>query len=384
MASDEENFYGAGERAININHRGMRLNSYNAPWYGYSYGASNLNITVPFVLSSKPYGIYFENTYPGYFDFGYSNSNIFEYGISGGQFSYFIINGNSFPEILTHYVDLTGHQPLPPRWTLGYLQSRFGYQSQNEAQQVVNTFQDREIPLDAIILDLYWFGWGQMGDMDWDYSAWPDPQGMISGFDSLGVKTVLISEPYVLQSSDNFSIAYNHGYLTPNSSGTPVIVWAFWAGPAGLLDVTDPSTVDWWWDFYENLQNQGVGGWWCDLGEPEAHPPEMVHYLGSAEEIHNIYSLLWAKMIYNKTKDVLPNNRLFNLIRSGYAGIQRFSVFPWSGDVQRSYSGLRAQAPIMLGMGLSGIGYMHSDIGGFTGGYQDPELYTGYSGLFVQ
>jgi oligosaccharide 4-alpha-D-glucosyltransferase len=101
----------------------------------------------------------------------------------------------------------------------------------------------------------------------------------------------------------------------------------------------------------------------------------MMHYLGSAARIHNIYSLLWAKMLYEKIREIYPDKRLFNLIRSGYAGMQKYSTFPWSGDVQRSFSGLRAQLPIMLGMGLSGVGFILSDIGGFVGGEIDPELY---------
>ncbi len=370
-----EHIYGAGERAIDIDLRGQQLNSYNVPHYCYGWEEANLNITIPFLVSSRGYGIYFENTYPGYFDIGHSVSDVFEYGVNGGELSYFFIAEDNYADILDSYTRLTGRQPLPPRWALGYLQSRYGYANESQARGVVNTFRAEHIPLDAIILDLYWFGWGQMGDLDWDYSQWPNPVQMIRDFDSVGVKTILITEPYILETSSNFGTAYANGYLTPDAAGNPVIMPDFWAGTAGLLDITHPGARDWFWTLYENLVNQGVGGWWCDLGEPERHPPEMVHYAGSAAQIHNIYSLLWAELLYERYRQNFPEQRLLNLIRSGYAGMQRFSTFPWSGDVQRTFSGLRAQPPIMLSMGLSGVAYTGSDVGGFNCGSENSELY---------
>lgn len=122
------------------------------------------------------------------------------------------------------------------------------------------------------------------------------------------------------------------------------------------------------WNLYPPRINEGVGGWWCDLGEPENHSEGMIHQKGTARHIHNSYSMLWAKRMYEGYQQQYPDQRLFNLIRSGFAGMQRYSTFPWSGDVQRSWSGLKVQIPNMLGMSMSGIGYMHSDIGGFTGG----------------
>ena len=124
-------------------------------------------------------------------------------------------------------------------------------------------------------------------------------------------------------------------------------------------------------NFYQQRALEGVEGWWCDLGEPENHHSEMRHFGGSARQIHNIYSLLWAEWLHTHYKQQYPNKRLFNLIRSGYSGMQRYSTFPWTGDIQRSWGGLQAQIPAMIHMGMSGVGYMHSDIGGFTGGGQD-------------
>ncbi len=370
-----EHIWGGGERAASLDHRGERLEFYNAPSYCYGVGAQDLNIAIPFIISSRGYGLYFDDSYPGYLDLGQSAPGVTEYRVEGGGLSTFFIRGATPAGILEAYIELTGRQPLPPRWALGYLQSRFGYQSEQEARSTVTQFRAQHIPLDALILDLYWFGWGQMGDLDWDYSHWPNPSDMLSDFDSLGVKTILITEPYIQTASSNWNIAQANDYVTPDSAGNPVVINDFWAGAAGLLDITNPPAADWFWSFYQNLVNQGVGGWWCDLGEPEAHPPQMVHVGGSAARVHNIYSLLWAKRLYEGYQTHFPEQRLFNLIRSGYAGMQRFGTFPWSGDVQRSFEGLQAQLPILLNMGLSGVAFQGSDIGGFDCGAQNPELY---------
>jgi len=127
----------------------------------------------------------------------------------------------------------------------------------------------------------------------------------------------------------------------------------------------------------------GVEAWWGDLGEPEKHPPGLYHNLRdygysrlfSADEVHNLYGHTWTKMLYQYYAKDYPDKRLFSLNRSGFAGSQRYCIFPWTGDVSRSWSGLRAQLPILLGMSMSGIPYVHSDAGGFAGGDGDNELY---------
>jgi len=130
------------------------------------------------------------------------------------------------------------------------------------------------------------------------------------------------------------------------------------------------------WPFYRDLIEEGVAGFWSDLGEPENHPEAMWHQMGPAKQVHNVFSLLWAEFMYENFRQEYPDRRFFNLIRSGNVGMQRYGTFPWSGDIQRSFDGLRAQVPILLNMSMSGIPYMHSDLGGFTGGGQNNELYA--------
>ena len=376
----DESIYGAGERAIEFDRRGYRLNLYNEPHYNYSTQAANLNYSIPLVLSSKRYAILFDNAQKGYVDIAKTEENILEFAAIGGRMSYYFMLADSFANLLSDYSQLTGYQPIPPRWALGNFASRFGYKSEAEARSIVEKMQADSFPLDAIILDLYWFGKGVhekffMGNLTWDKENWANPQKMISDFKAKGIKTILITEPFILKESFNFETTAKQNLLATDSAGKPFIIKEFWFGHTGLLDIFKPETQAWFWQKYKKQIDIGVAAWWGDLGEPEKHPAALQHVNGNADEVHNIYGHYWDKMLFEKYREEYPDTRLFNLNRSGFAGSQRYSVFPWSGDVERSWNGLKAQLPIMLGMSMCGIPYMHSDLGGFAIGDRDNELY---------
>jgi alpha-glucosidase (family GH31 glycosyl hydrolase) len=374
----DEAFYGGGSRAIPINRRGRNLKIYNEAHYGYSNNTPTLNISIPFFASNKSYGLFFDNRFPAYADIAAADNTTFKYTTEGGRLRYYFSAGYNSNEVLQEYTELTGKQKLPPLWALGYIQSKYGYENESDARQIVNQILSEDFPLDALILDLYWFGTtNDMGNLDWDYNLWPQPTEMMNDFSEKDIQTILITEPYFTLNSENYDELAANNYLAwEEETGDPFVLWGFWAGDAALLDISQTEAQDWMWDFYQARREEGVGGWWCDLGEPENHPADMQHELGPAKSVHNIYSLLWAKMLDKKYTENYPNERLFNLIRSGYAGMQHYSTFPWSGDIQRSFEGLRAQIPVMLGAGMSGLGYMHSDVGGFTGNDNDSELFT--------
>lgn len=384
--SEKEKITGTGERSVPVNRRGYKLNLYNNPWYGYSTNADNLNYSVPFILSSQGYGIFFDNPSKGYIDIGKNQQDILEYGASSGKLDFYIIPGKNADEILQKYHGLTGTQPIPARWVLGNLMSRFGYRSQQQVMETVSAMQKENFPVDAVILDLFWFGdsiKGTMGNLDWtNKKAWPDPNGMISQLKSKGINTILITEPFILKSTPNYEPSKK--YHATDSAGNPFLLTDFYFGNGGLLDIFKNETQDWFWSKYKTQITKGVAGWWGDLGEPEKHPEAIYHNLKDlgfkrlfrANEVHNIYGHYWDKMLYEKYAKEYPTVRLFNLNRSGYAGSPRYGVFPWSGDVSRSWEGLQAQLPLMIGMSMSGVPYIHADAGGFAGGDGDKELYT--------
>ncbi len=385
--NDDEKIFGGGERALPLNRRGYKFPLYNNPWYSYSYGADALNFSVPFFTSSNGYGLFFDNASRGYADIGKTNNNVFEAGFVSGELNVFIIFGKDYKEILSSYFKLTGTQPLPPRWALGNLMSRFGYGSEAETKAIAEKMKKENIPFDAIIYDLFWFGDSikrTMGNLDWvNKTAWPDPKKMINDFKKDNIHSVLIAEPFVLESTKQYKTVKK--YFAVDSAGKPFRLTDFYFGYGGLLDIFRKDAGDWIWkNHYKKQLANGVTGWWTDLGEPEKHPSALLHNVKSlgvkrplgADEVHNIYGHYWNKMLYENYVRELPNERLFHLNRSGFAGSQRYSIFPWSGDVSRSWSGLQAQVPLMLGMSMSGIPYIHADAGGFAGGQGDNELYV--------
>ncbi|TGE22422.1 DUF5110 domain-containing protein [Hymenobacter aquaticus] len=374
----DEHLYGTGSRALPLDRRGRQLTLYNEAHYGYQNGEPTLNVTLPTVLSSRGYMLFFDNHAPGTLDLGATEKNTLDYRGEGlNQLAYFLIAGTSYAEILARYTALTGRQPLPPRWGLGLIQSRFGYKTELEMQQTATRMRQAGFPLDALVLDLYWFGGTtRQGDFHWQPQQFPDPKRLMRRLDSAGVKTILISEPYVMRTSLNDALVRGQNLVGRDARGRPYTVESFWAGPATLLDMFRPTARQWLWQQYDRLKQDGVGGWWSDLGEPENQPADMVYDPGPTRRIHNAYGQAWTSILSAGYARQYPQERLFNLARSGWAGMQRHSVFPWSGDVSRSWSGLQAQVAIMLSMGLGGVGYMHSDAGGFAGSNMDAELYT--------
>lgn len=384
--TSSDKIYGGGSRALPLNRRGHSFNLYNNPWYGYSEGAENLNYSIPFFINSNGYGVYFDNPSKGFVDIGKTNNEIFKVGFTGGELNCYIILGNSTKEILNSYFKLTGTQPLPPLWALGNLMSRFGYTSQLQLDSIIQTTQEQRIPFDAVIFDLFWFGdsiKGTMGNLDWvNKTAWPNPQKMIQDYKKQGIQSIVITEPFVLQSSLNYEASKQFHAI--DSLGNPYVLNDFYFGKGGLIDIFRNDSKDWFWNKQKLQIDIGVEGLWGDLGEPEKHPSNLFHNLSdagfkrnfSANEVHNLYGHFWTKMLDDNFKKYFPDKRLFSLNRSGFAGSQRYNIFPWSGDVSRSWSGLRAQLPIMLGMSLSGVPYIHADAGGFAGGEGDNELYV--------
>ncbi|TRX35273.1 DUF4968 domain-containing protein [Flavobacterium sp. ZT3R18] len=372
-----EALYGAGARALGMNRRGNRLQLYNQADYGYQIYSKKMNFSIPLVLSSKIYAVHFDNGAIGYLDLDSKKDNTLVYETISGRKTYQVIAGDSWTDLISNYTTLTGKQPLVPRWALGNFSSRFGYHTQDEVTKTIDKYIKDEIPVDAIILDLYWFGktvQGTMGNLDWDKDNFSDPKKMITDLNNKGVKTVLITEPFILTTSSKWQEAVDKKVLATDKAGNP-FKYDFYFGNTGLVDVFKPEGKTWFWNIYKDLINQGVGGWWGDLGEPEVFPSAAFTAQGSADEVHNIYGHTWAKIIRDGYANDFPNVRPFILMRAGYSGSQNYGMIPWSGDVSRSWGGLQSQPEIALQMGMQGMAYMHSDLGGFAGDYFDNELY---------
>lgn len=378
-----EKLLGGGERVLGMDRRGHRMPLYNRAHYGYTTESNQMNFSLPAVMSSNKYILLFDNSAKGWMDLGNTEKNTMQFEAVSGRSAYIVFSGDSYPNLIHNYVELTGKQPMPPRWALGNYASRFGYKSEKQVRDTVNKFIEKDFPLDALILDLYWFGKdikGHMGNLDWDKEAFPNPVKMINDIKKQGVNTVLITEPFVLTTSKKWSDATQQEALAKDEKGQPK-TFDFYFGNTGLIDVFSHKGEQWFSDIYSKLYHQGVAGWWGDLGEPEVHPSDTLHTLkdGSvvnADAIHNVYGHQWAKMVYDNQLTLAPNKRPFILMRSGFAGSQRYGMIPWTGDVSRSWGGLKPQVELSLQMGVLGMAYTHSDLGGFAGGDTfDKEMY---------
>jgi oligosaccharide 4-alpha-D-glucosyltransferase len=380
----DEKIMGGGQRVLGMDRRGHRLPLYNRAHYGYTTESNQMYYSLPLVISDRKYSILFDNTASGFLDIGKTKADQLVFEAESGRKAYIVFADDSYQKLINQYVNVTGTQPMPPRWAFGNFSSRFGYKNQQQVISTIEQFIQDDMPVDAIILDLYWFGndiKGFMGNLAWDKQAFPDPEKMISDLKSKGVKTILVTEPFILSTSTRWDEAVTEKILMKDQQGQPKR-FDFYFGNTGLIDIFDDQATEWFSGIYSGLTQQGVAGVWGDLGEPEVHPDDGVHFVSGmqqsydAKTLHNAYGHQWAKMVYQNLITDRPDRRPFVMMRSGFAGTQRYGMIPWTGDVSRSWGGLKPQVELTLQMGMQGLAYTHSDLGGFAGGESfDKELY---------
>ncbi|MBD5294769.1 MAG: DUF5110 domain-containing protein [Bacteroides sp.] len=379
------NLYGAGERGHSLRLNGDSLSMYNRQNYGYTKGdprISQMGISVPYFASDRGFGVLFDDYDAAALRLG--KDTILYTSPTPRAISYYFINSKdkNLAGVAKNYSRLTGYQPLPPLWSLGYITSKYGYHNQQEALGVVDSIKSAGYPLDGIVLDLYWYGKEtDMGRLEWNPEQWPNHREMLDSLKNQGVKMVVISQPYInkIGAIDNYNYLAEQGMLTKDAGGNVHDVTT-WVGDAGMFDVSNPATRQWLQNRLMDLTQDGLAGWWGDLGEPEVHPQTIVHDNGqTAAQYHNVYGNEWSKLIYDGLRENFPEMRPLLMMRGGTAGLQRYAVAPWTTDVSRSWGGFGPQINLMLNSGLSGLGYMSSDIGGFAVDPKnptDPELYV--------
>ncbi len=370
----------------------IMTNTQTGNWPGS--GGYNHNICIPFYVSTNGYGVYVDDHYIGAtLSLSSAGGSSYSTG-SRNPIAYYYIGGGSMERVLENYTYLTGRQPMPPYWALGYITSRYGYVSRTQATNVINRLKDEcKLPLDAIVLDIYWQGRdgttpSYMGKLDWDYEAFPQPEEMMKEWkEKKNVNTILITEPYF--TSHNATENYNHlkenGFLSDEHvSANDNMSWLGGKenGPhIGLLDVTKQGAIDWMSEYYKKHTKSGVASWWLDLGEPEGHDDDSRYEKGDKNQVHNEYGQRWLAFAYEATKKAFEEKtaggeRFIMMPRSATAGMQRYAACPWTGDIARSWDGLRVQIPALLSSGMSGVAYMGSDVGGFIhSGVSLPNLY---------
>jgi alpha-glucosidase len=287
---------------------------------------------------------------------------------------------------LERYTQLTGRPPIPPLWSLGYHQSRWGYSSAEDVRAVARGFQERELPLNAIHLDIDYMDGFRVFTVD--ARRFPDLAGLVAELAGQNIRLVTIIDPGVKRDPKYFLYREGlaAGYFCRKPGGRQPQVAQVWPGATVFPDFTDPQVRSWWGTQYRRLLDQGIAGIWHDMNEPAAFaawgdltlPRPTRHKFdgqgGDHRRAHNLYGLLMDACAYEALREYRPDQRPWLLTRSGWAGVARYA-WSWTGDIESSWAALRQTVSTLLGLGLSGIPFSGSDIGGFSGA-PDAELYT--------
>ncbi len=291
------------------------------------------------------------------------------------QIDYYYINGNNADEVIRGYRELTGKAPIMPAWAMGLWQSRERYRTQEELLSVVVEFRNRNIPLDNIVLD--WFYWPEdrWGSHDFDTSRFPDPTGMVEALhDPLNTRIMISVWPKFYPGTGHFAQMQERGYLYQRNLQKDIVDWVGY--PSTFYDAFDPGARGLFWQQINTKLNAcGFDAWWLDATEPDMESNNSYGerkllmdptYLGPGARVFNAYSLMNSQGIYEGLRSVHPDKRVFILTRSAFAGQQRYAAATWSGDVAARWIDLKNQIPAGLNFSISGIPFWTSDIGGFS------------------
>jgi alpha-D-xyloside xylohydrolase len=332
----------------------------------------NTEVCIPFLLSSRGYGLLWNNPAVGRIELGYNATRWVAEATP--QLDYWITAGGTPSEILSNYVDVTGHVPILPDWAAGFWQSKLRYSTQEELLSIARQYRERGLPLSVIVIDF--FHWTRQGDWQFDPMCWPDPTAMVKELAEQGVKVMVSVWPTVNRLSPNYELMWQRGYILRTERGVPAHQY-FVDNQAekGIYihyyDPTHPDARQFIWErVREGYYRHGIKVFWLDACEPEMLPmtPDNIrYYVGAGEAVANIYPFAHAQGFYEGMQASGEKEILF-LCRSAWAGSQRFGVAVWSGDIQSTFETLRTQVRAGLNMGLSGIPWWTTDIGGFYGG----------------
>ncbi len=390
LRSDEQ-FFGLGEKTGTLNRRGKNYKMWNSDKPCYSTTEDPIAKSIPFFMSSYRYGIFLDNTYKTEFKFGTESSDFYSFEAPDGAFVYYFIYGKDYKEIQQQYIALTGQPIMPPKWALGFAQSRGLYTKENRALEVAGEFRKRKIPIDIIYQDI---GWTQnLQDFEWRKGNYTNPKAMLNKLKDNGFKMIVSQDP-VISKKDNkqYLEANKLGYFVKDvrTDKAYEMPWP-WGGNCGVVDFTLPEVADWWGKYQQKPLDDGVSGFWTDMGEPAWSNEEdtdrlnMKHHIGMHNEIHNVFGLTWDKVVKEQFDKRNPNKRIFQMTRSAYAGLQRYT-FGWTNDsgngndVLDGWSQMENQVAVGISAGLGGIPFWTTDISGYCGDITDypamAELFT--------
>ncbi len=373
---DGEALYGGGEKAFGLNLRGQALELWNRDPETYAPGEDPIHLSIPMLVGlreGRAYGFLFDNPGRARLDLGHAQQDRLRYQADTGEMCVYFFGGSTISAVLERYTQLTGRLPLPPRWMLGYHQSRWSYYPEAEVRELVVQFRRRRIPCDVIHLDIHYLDGYRI--FTWDRERFPDPPQMLSDLREQGFRVISIIDPGV--KVDPGYAVHDEGLARDVFCRLPdgtLLKAPVWPGQCYFPDFTDPQTRAWWGELYRPLLEAGIAGFWNDMNEPALFGGDMPHHLphsyegrgATHGEVHNIYGLQMARASAEGLRRLRPDERVPVISRSGYAGLQRYALV-WTGDNQSTWEQLRLSVSMCLNLGLSGIAFCGPDIGGFAG-----------------
>ena len=376
----DEALFGLGEHFGALNRRGQAFASWTVDAFGVRSDRAYKN--VPLLASSEGYAVFFDMTGPIYYDLGQASVAAWQATARADHLRAYLILGDGIAPLIHAYHRLTGAPAVPPDWSFGFWISRWGYRNRDEVMTVARRMREEKVPCDVIHIDPYWMRYheGHHGDLEWDESAFPDPKGMIAELKALGFRLSLWESPYVPLDSEMCAEGDSKGFLLKAKDGTgPALVHGF-AKPSAAVDFTNPEAVEWFKVKNRKLLEMGVAVIKTDFAEDL--PDDSVPHDGTpAEQLHNLYPLLYQRAVFETTQDVHGYGLIWG--RSGYAGSQRHPVH-WGGDPGCTFEDMAASLRGALSWILSGAAFASFDMGGFFGiptltDPPSPELYVRWS-----
>ncbi|WMN06314.1 glycoside hydrolase family 31 protein [Marivirga arenosa] len=384
-SAKNKKYYGLGDKTGRLNLNGTRRELWGTDCYGYGNDTDPVYKNIPFFMGltdGQGYGIFLDNSFRTFFDFGHEREEALSFWAQGGEMRYYFIYGPQLEHVVQQYTTLTGKSPLPPKWALGYHQSKWSYYPESNVRELAKTFREKRIPCDVIHLDIdYMDGYRCF---TWNNERFPQPKKMIEDLKNDGFKTIVIIDPGI--KIDPLYTVYqqgvHHNYFCQRMDGAR-LKGSVWPGPCHFPDFTNPAARKWWSGLFGGLSQDGVAGVWNDMNEPAVFeegtfPRDVRHdYDGhpcSHRKGHNVYGMQMARATYEGLDQFAGNNRSFTITRSAYAGVQRYSSV-WTGDNLASWEHLRIANIQCQRLSASGVSFAGSDVGGFIGS-PDGELYT--------
>ena len=365
-------FHGFGEAPTAVNLSNQSWTIYNESKYG-----NHALLFIPYYFTDESTSVYYNANARDkiYFQDG-PDAEL--YRTEYRRIDCYVRQDKSAGDCVQKFYEETGTSCMLPKWAYGYIQSKYGYESAEEVIALADDFKKHDIPLSAVVLDLYWFE--KMGDIFWTSPKFADYKKMEERLEEDGIKLITITEPFFTSDSKNFEELKNSGLLCKNDKGKLCLWrdwWCFDSKNGGLFNPFAKKAPDFMGKRYKEMLDSGIDGFWTDLGEPEGAWNQKGLKYGKYDEadIHNYYNYYWSKALFEGLHKLEPDRRLFIMSRSGYTGIGKFNVSVWSGDVAVSWPSLTRNIAWGVNAGLSGLPYWGSDVGGFTPEKSPEELY---------